>query len=209
MTATAATIYVVDDDPDLSATVAEYLRARGRQVVSFSSGEEFLAADVGAGPGCLLTDLRMPGLSGQDLQRHVRDRGAPLAVVVMTAHADVRTAIEIMKDGASDIFEKSRPLKELESIIDIACAKATSQWHASVGQSAFEERRSSLTAREREVLDLVVAGNANKEIAVTLGISINTVEIHRSRVMKKMAADSIAELVTMVLKGRSGPGTVP
>ncbi len=196
----SAHVYVVDDDAELRSVVAEYLAGDDLPATVFASAEDFFAAALEPGPGCLLTDIRMPGMGGLELQRRLAAVDHPLAVVVMSAFVDVATAVAVVKNGAYDVFEKGRPLPELVEMVRAAVECSIKDWREKQDSSEVTRRFDRLTPRESEVLERIVSGKPNKVIATDLAISIRTVEIHRARVMRKLGAESIADLVRMALE---------
>jgi FixJ family two-component response regulator len=192
-------IMVVDDDSGVRNAMRILLKSVGLESVSYSSAQEFLAAYQPSQPGCLLLDIRMPGMSGLELQQQLNLRGAVIPVIFMTGHGDVPMAVEAMQHGAFDFLQKPFRDQELLDRIQKAIAK-DAQSRALLGEhERIRARLETLTAREREVLDLMTQGKQNKAIAQDLGVSPRTIEIHRARVMEKMEAHSVAELVRMML----------
>ena len=192
-------VHVVDDDAAVRDSLAFLLQAAGHAVRSHASAEALLAAVSDLAEGCVLTDVRMPGLDGLGLQRRLAELGLPLAVVVMTGHADVPLAVQAMKAGAVDFLQK--PFSE-ERLLDVVRQALATQERARVTEAAAAEaaaRLAALTPREREVLDELVAGHPNKVIAQTLGASPRTIEVHRARVMEKLGVRSLPDLVRLVL----------
>jgi two-component system response regulator FixJ len=192
-------IFVVDDDPDVRESLVTLLKSSGFQVEPFESATKFLADGGAARRGCLIADIRMPDMDGLALQEELTRRGALLSVIIVTGHGDVPLAVRAMKAGAVDFLEK--PFEEESLLVSVRRA-ADRISSAGTRIAAFDEaqtRLSDLTKREREVLDLVVAGRANKVIAHELGISPRTVELHRARVMDKMNARTVADLVRVTL----------
>ena len=172
----------------------------GLQVETFASGDEFLRHFDPSLPCCLVIDVRMPGMSGLELQNTLKERGAGVPIIVMTAYGDVSTAVRAMKRGAFDFIEKPFQDQQMIDLIHACLAADASRRRAAAKWDAIERCIGSLTRRERQVLDLVVAGRSNKEVAIELGIVPKTVEAHRANVMKKMGAGSLAELVTMMAR---------
>jgi FixJ family two-component response regulator len=192
--------YVVDDDAGVRASLRSLLKSVGIPAVTYASAQEFLASYHPAQPGCLLLDVRMPGMNGLELQIELNLRGAMIPVIFLTGHGDVPMAVEAMQHGAFDFLQK--PYREQALLDSVQRAMARDR----VNREALEEldrirtRLSSLTARERQVLDLMMQGTSNKALATQLSLSQRTVEIHRAHVMDKMAAYSIAQLVRMVIE---------
>lgn len=192
-------VFVVDDDRAMRDSVAFLLGSAGLRSECFCSGPDLLALDLENRRGCVLTDVRMPGMSGLELQKALSRRGLDLPVIVMTAFADVPVAVRAMREGAFDFVEK--PFHDRE-LIDRVLAAITEDRDRSRDRDrrlAIAERHRQLSDRECEVCELVVDGLLNKQIAGRLGISIKTVETHRSRVMEKMEADSLADLVRQIV----------
>ncbi len=192
-------IYLVDDDEALRDSLAWLLVSQGFKVAAFASAEDFLKAWRPEFNGCLLLDVRMPGMSGLELHERLRAQYSTLPIIFITGHGDVPMAVAALKKGAVDFIEK--PFNDTELLRLVSQCLVTEQEHrARRRQDAEVSRRlDQLTQREREVLDLIIAGKLNKQIADVLGISIKTVEVHRARVMEKMAAQSLAELVQTVM----------
>jgi len=192
-------VMVVDDDSGVRNAMRILLKSVGLDSVLYVSAQEFLAAYQPAQPGCLLLDIRMPGMSGLELQQQLNLRGAVIPVIFMTGHGDVPMAVEAMQQGAFDFLQKPFRDQDLLDRIQKAIAK-DAQSRASLGEhERIHAHLQTLTAREREVLDLMTQGKQNKVIAQDLGVSPRTIEIHRARVMEKMNAQSVAELVRMML----------
>lgn len=199
---TENTVYVVDDDEAVRDSLAALLSAEGFHVVPFESGVSFLTDVSPSSRGCILMDVKMPGLDGLEVQQELSARGISLPVVLMTGHADVPMAVKAMKAGAVDFIEKPYMPQQVISGIRQALARPAqqSQVRSSIGSSEeVAKHMARLSPREHEVLHAVVHGRANKQIGFDLGISTRTVEIHRSRVMEKMRARSLADLVRMAL----------
>jgi len=194
-----STVFVVDDDAELRESLGWLLESAGLRVKSYSTAQEFLAQYKSEEPGCLLLDVRMPGLSGLDLQEELRRRGVPPPIIIMTGHARVPIAVRALKGGAIDFIRKpfsdQSLLERIRQAIDLD--RRTRQVRMEC--TKFAALLTSLTPREREVMNLVIAGKPNKIIAADLGISSKTVEIHRGRVMEKMQVESVAELVRLDL----------
>jgi two-component system, LuxR family, response regulator FixJ len=194
----AATVHVVDDDDAVRESLVFLLETAGHAVRSHASATECLAQAPRTDVGCVITDVRMPEIDGLELQQRLAAAGCGLPVIVITGHSDVPMAVRALKAGAVDFLEKPFDDNQLLSAVGQAvdaCRKAAG---ASAAARAAGEKLGRLTAREREVLDAMVAGHASKEIARALGVSPRTVEVHRARVMEKMGARSVQELVHMV-----------
>jgi FixJ family two-component response regulator len=175
------------------------LEAEGLAVETFDSGETFLAAFNESMSGCVVLDVRMPGMSGLELYERLSEKGFALPVIFVTGHGDVPMAVSALKKGASDFIEKPFNDRDMLRLIDQCLSSERSQRVKRQRSADIQRRVDHLTHREREVLDLIVLGKLNKQIADELGISIKTVEVHRARVMEKMAAGSLAELVQNVM----------
>ena len=192
-------IMVVDDDSGVRNAMRALLKSVGLESVLYASAQEFLAAWQPAQPGCLVLDIRMPGMSGLELQEQLNLRGAIIPVIFMTGHGDVPMAVEAMQHGAFDFLQKPFRDQDLLDRIQKAIVK-DGKLRTSLGEhDRIRSHLETLTAREREVLDLMTQGKQNKAIAQDLGVSPRTIEIHRARVMEKMGAQSVAELVRMML----------
>jgi FixJ family two-component response regulator len=190
-------IFVVDDDEAVRESLRLLLRTMGHPAVTYASAAEFLAAHDPEQPGCAIFDVRMPGMSGLELQEELNRRGATVPVIFVTGHGDVPMAVEAMRNGAFEFLQK--PFRD-EDLMD-CIRRALEKDRETRGQLAEHEgmraRLAALTPREREVLELVTAGKPNKIMAAELGVSQRTVEIHRAHLMEKMGANSLAQLVRM------------
>jgi two-component system response regulator FixJ len=194
-----ATVHVIDDDAAVRGSLAFLLEAAGFTVRSYGSAIDFLAVVGGLGAGCVLTDVRMPGVDGLALLRRLAELGVAMPVIVMTGHADVPLAVQALKQGALDFIEKPFENDRLLSAVRGALAAGHRRHAEAAALEATVTRLASLTPREREVLDGLVGGNPNKTIAHALGASPRTIEVHRGRVMEKMQARGLADLIRMVL----------
>lgn len=192
-------VFIVDDDDAVRASLGFLLKSVGIAATPLASAQAFLAAYDPLQPGCLLLDIRMPGMSGLELQQQLNLRGAINPVIFITGHGDVPMAVAAMKDGAFDFVQK--PFRDQDLIDRVQRALARDQENRVVlsQYSKIRTRLESLTPREREVLELMTRGNSNKVMAADLGISQRTVEIHRARVMEKMEARSLAQAVRMMM----------
>lgn len=191
------TVFLVDDDEGLRRATVRMLSASGFRVQCFASAEECLTRLDPAAAGCLLLDLRLPGKSGLELQRMLNERGCRLPIVFLTGHADVPTSVYAMKQGAIDFLEKPARSEELIAALKRAIEVDRTQRSADSEVQEIRSRYETLSEREREVLVELLAGARNKQTAFTLGIAERTVKLHRARVMKKMGADSVPDLVRM------------
>jgi two-component system, LuxR family, response regulator FixJ len=198
-------VHVIDDDEAVRQSLAFLLASSGLPVRLYESAMSFLDALTALQPGCVLTDVRMPGMSGLDLQRELTARRINLPVIIMTGHGDVQLAVEAMKAGAVDFIEKPFSDEAILTAIRAAGERFTRDAAQSGAASAVQAKLETLTPREREVLDGLIAGLPNKSIAYDLNISARTVEVHRANLMVKMGATSLPELVRMVLLSRA-PG---
>ena len=194
-----AMVYVVDDDEAVRDSLVVLLESASYRVMAFESGDAFLAAGRLEGEGCVLSDIRMPGMDGLQLQAELNRRKVALPVLFITGHGDVPVAVSAMKAGAVDFIEKPFEEEALLRSIDRAVKLSQAARHREAERADTLERVAQLTAREREVMERLAEGKQNKVIAIELGISPRTVEIHRARVMEKMAARSVSDLVRAVL----------
>ncbi len=201
MMAVVPRVFVVDDDPSVRKSLTRLLGSAGYAVEAFASAREFLAREPYAGPCCLVLDVRMPGLTGLDLQRALEAAGRRMAIVFLTGHVDVPMSVNAMKGGAVDLLTKPVDDKDLLAAIQRAVAKDVQDRGAETRVTEIQERVKTLTPRETEVFALVATGMLNKQIAAQLGIGEKTVKVHRARVMKKMRAGSVAELVRLADRG--------
>jgi two-component system response regulator FixJ len=193
-------IYIVDDDDAVRDSLSLLLESSGHKVTAFEAAAAALAACAAHRPDCVITDVRMPEMDGLEFQERLRRDGIETPVIVMTGHADVPLAVRAMKAGAVDFIEKPFSDEVLLASIGAALARGGRQ-----GDPVVDARLESLTPRERDVLELLVVGHPNKVIAHRLEISPRTVEIHRARVMEKMQARSLPELVRMAIQAGIGP----
>ena len=194
---TAPTVFVVDDDPAIRFAMQALMDSVNLNHEIFGSADEFLASVDDDRSGCLVLDIRMPGLGGLELQQELIDRGNMLPIIFITGHGDVPMAVEAMQKGAVDFIQKPFRDQDLLDRISEAMKADKKRREARSANAEVAERVAKLTKREQEVFDLVVTGKPNKVIAYELGVSQRTVEIHRARVMEKMQARSLADLVKM------------
>jgi FixJ family two-component response regulator len=197
-----AMIYVVDDDDLVRRATVRAFTSLGFQVKSFESAREFLDHDRFDLPGCLILDVQMPGKSGIELQQELAAHHVDLPIVFITGHGDIPMSVKAMKAGAADFLPKPVDQQQLVQTVSQAINRHAAARHQTAELDEFRRRVDSLTTREQEVMDLVVRGVLNKQIARRLGIAVDTVKVHRGRVMSKTGVDSLAELVR--LSERSG-----
>jgi RNA polymerase sigma factor (sigma-70 family) len=198
-------VFVVDDDLKILRLIADILGGEGWNIETFSRAEDFLSDFHREPCSCLLLDIQMPGLSGPDLQRELLSRDIRIPTIFLTATADVPTTIEVMKRGAVDLLQKPFDPDTLVAAVRHALSREAEAARERARVEVIRQRMAQLTPREREVLELVVSGHANKQIARELKLSERTVEVHRGRVMKKMNADSLANLVHQcMISGSAG-----
>jgi len=195
---------LVDDDPAVLKSLSRLLRSAGLACVTFSSGREFLDDHDPNASGCVVLDVAMPGLNGMELQQALTDRGQELAIVFLTGHGDIPMSVQAMKRGAVDFLTKPVHDEELLAAVRVAIEKDCVQRQQRAGVAEIQRRLETLTPREREVLEHVLAGHLNKQTAADLGTVEHTIKIHRARVMEKMQVESLAELVQ--LAERAGVG---
>ena len=194
-------VYVVDDEAAIRDSLAMLLRSVGLASEVFPDARSFLAAFVPRPNACLVVDVRMPGMSGLELQELLHAKGVTLPVIIVTGHGDVAMAVRAMKAGATDFIEKPFHDQTLLDVVQraLAASSAVPQAADDGGRATLEARLASLTPREREVMLLVVEGRPNKVVATRLDLSTRTVEVHRAKVMEKMQVRSLAELVRMAI----------
>lgn len=198
MTSDGTRVYVVDDDPGMRDSLKLLLRSEGYAVATFPSGDDFLRQAEPEVPGCLVTDLRMPGLSGLALQKELQRRGVNLPVIFITGHGDISSAVQAMKHGAIDFIEKPFSNATLLRRVEDCVERADSRREEDALRDQLQQRLAQLTPREREVMDYVVQGHSSKAIGRQLGISPKTVDIHRARILHKLGASSVANLIHLI-----------
>ncbi|WP_129781926.1 response regulator transcription factor [Peristeroidobacter soli] len=190
-------VYVVDDDDGMRRALATLLTTIGYTPAPFARPTEFLAKYDPSNPSCVVLDVRMPEMSGLEVQQQLNRTGSMIPVILITGHGDIPMAVQAMKDGAFDFLQKPFPDDQLLDAIKRALAQDVENRRSVERHADLRHRAASLTPREREVMKFIVDGRANKVIAIDLGLSERTVEIHRANVMEKMAARSVAHLVKM------------
>jgi FixJ family two-component response regulator len=193
----AGTVFVIDDDPSVRRALERQLRTAGFRVETFESAQDYVARAPKAAIACIVTDVRMPGMSGLDLQDSLAQAGRALPMVFITGHGDIPTTVRAMKGGAVNFLPKPFAEREILAAVAEALERSRAIERERRETGSLRARYEALTAREQEVLALVVAGLLNKVIADRLGIQESTIKVHRGRVMEKMAAASVADLVRM------------
>jgi len=193
-------VYVVDDDDSLRDALKRLIRSVGLQVELFASAEDFLQRKRPDAPGCLILDIRLRGISGLDFQRKLAEANIPIPIIFITGHGDIPMSVRAMKAGAVEFLTKPFRDQDLLDAIQVGLERDGARRQREAEIATLRERFEWLTSREREVLPLVVSGLSNKKVAAEIGISEATVKVHRSQLMRKMAANSLPELVRMAEK---------
>ena len=204
MSREAAAVYVVDDDVSVRESLRSLLRSVGLNVETFSTAEEFFASERPSSPGCLVLDVRMPGLSGLDVQARLAESHLAMPIIFITGHGDIPMSVRAIKNGAVEFLTKPFRDQDLLDAVRQAVELDGENRRGAQARSALRQRYDSLTRREQEVLGFVVRGLTNKQVAVKLRISEATVKLHRGQMMKKMGAASLADLVTMTQRMDAG-----
>jgi len=198
------TVFVVDDDAAVRDSIAELVESVGLRAEGYGSASAFLEAFRSERPGCLVLDVRMAEMSGLELQQRLNDLGAGIPVIMLTGHGDVPIAVRAMKAGAGDFLQKPYREQALMDSINAALSMDAVRRRSSAATDIFDQRRAALTAREREVLDLLLASKTSKEIARELAISPRTVEAHRRNVLRKLGVGSAKDLICMSASSGAG-----
>jgi RNA polymerase sigma factor (sigma-70 family) len=207
MTFADALVYVIDDDTSMLKAIGRLLESEDYSVEMFTGAREFLARVPHTGPSCVILDLNLPGLNGLELQQALAERGLGEQIIFITGGASVPTCVQAMKAGAVDYLSKPFGDEELLSALDKALTRSSEQWRQHSQRKKVRERLAMLTPREFEVLKLVIGGLLNKQIASQLGTTEGTIKVHRGRVMEKMGATSIAELVILAQRAGIAPAS--
>jgi RNA polymerase sigma factor (sigma-70 family) len=200
-----AIVFVVDDDPSVRSAIKRLIGSIGLQVELFASAQEFLASKLPNVPGCLVLDVRLPGISGLNLQRQLVEANVQIPIIFITAHGDVPMTVRAMKAGAVEFLTKPFHDQDLLDAIQLALERDRGRRQQEAELTVLQKRFESLSPREREVVAMVVSGMLNKQIAAQIGTAENTVKIHRSRAMEKMQANSLADLVKMIQRLQVSP----
>lgn len=190
-------VYIVDDDPSVRRSLARLIRSEGFRVESFAQAQDFLDRKEGTDPSCLVLDVNLPGRSGLDLQSELSSRGYSMPIVFITGYGTIPMSVQAMKGGAVEFLEKPVNDQVLLRAIHQAVEKDRQMRRQYIERKEIQQRLASLTPREREVLPLVVSGMLNKQVALRLGTTEKTIKVHRARIMEKMRADSLVDLVRL------------
>ncbi len=199
------TVFIVDDDADVRESLQDLLETVGLHSISFGTAQEFLSSARSDGPSCLILDVRLPGISGLELQHELKKSKISIPIIFLTAHADVPMSVKAMKSGAVEFLTKPFRHQDLLDAVQRSLTRDGILREKRRGAAELRERYNTLSAREREVMNLVVSGMLNKQVAAELGASEATIKMHRSQAMKKMLAKSLPELVRMADKLKTIP----
>ncbi|HYL11710.1 MAG TPA: response regulator transcription factor [Terriglobales bacterium] len=202
-------VFVVDDDPSVRRAIKRLIGCVGLQVELFGSAQEFLASKVPNVPSCLVLDIRLPGISGLNLQHQLAKANIQIPIIFITAHGDIPMTVRAMKAGALEFLTKPFRDQDLLDAIQLALERDRSRRRQEAELAALRERFELLSPREREIVAMVVSGMLNKQIAAQIGTAENTVKVHRSRAMEKMQANSLADLVKMIQRLQVSPSKSP
>ncbi len=197
------TVYVVDDDEGVCSALGLFFKAVGMKVKTFPSAERFLSQNLEEVNGCLVLDIRIPGMCGLELIEHLVQHGCDIPVIVMTGYGDVESVVRAMKSGVIEFFEKPFDNQQLLSCVQRCMVLNESNHLQRSRQQKSERKIACLTPREREIMEMLVAGKINKVIAAELNISVRTVEVHRSRVMEKLHAATLSDVVRIALAAKA------
>lgn len=197
VSAAVPTVYIIDDDARVRASIKGLLKSAGLHSIGFETAEQFWRDETTDGPSCLILDVSLPGISGLDFQQQLRSAGRPIPIIFITGHGDIPMSVKAMKSGALEFLTKPFGDQDLLNAVEKALVGDSIRRKEHAEITALEKRYDDLTHREKEVMELVASGMINKQIAAELGITEITIKVHRSRVMHKMRAGSVAELVLM------------